>query len=65
MTTLSSSPSAVSSSPAAVRRRRRLLTRRARRAGLNLLGLLVALITLFPSFWMVSTAFKLPPSGTH
>jgi ABC-type glycerol-3-phosphate transport system permease component len=29
-----------------------------RRAGLNLLGLLVALITLFPIFWMVSTAFK-------
>ena len=51
MTTLSSSPSAV-------RRRRRVLTRRARRAGLNLLGLLVALITLFPIFWMVSTAFK-------
>jgi len=40
------------------RRRRHLLTRRARRAGLNLLGLLVALITLFPIFWMVSTAFK-------
>jgi N,N'-diacetylchitobiose transport system permease protein len=40
------------------RRSRRLLTRRARRAGLNLLGLLVALITLFPIFWMVSTAFK-------
>jgi ABC-type glycerol-3-phosphate transport system permease component len=58
MTTLSSSPSAVSSSPSAVRRRRRLLTRRARRVGLNLLGLLVALITLFPIFWMVSTAFK-------
>ena len=38
--------------------RRRLLTRRARRAGLNLLGLLVALIALFPIFWMVSTAFK-------
>jgi ABC-type glycerol-3-phosphate transport system permease component len=59
MTTLSSSPmstSPVSTSP--VRRRRRLLSRRARRAGLNLLGLLVALITLFPIFWMVSTAFK-------
>ena len=52
MTTSSASPSA---SPV---RRRRLLTRRARRAGLNLLGLLVALITLFPIFWMVSTAFK-------
>ena len=58
MTTLSSSPSAVSSAPSAVRRRRRLLTRRGRRIGLNLLGLLVALITLFPIFWMVSTAFK-------
>ena len=40
------------------RSRRRFWTRRARRAGLNLLGLLVALITLFPIFWMVSTAFK-------
>jgi N,N'-diacetylchitobiose transport system permease protein len=49
MTSLSVSPR---------RRRRRLLTRRARRAGLNLLGVLVALITLFPIFWMVSTAFK-------
>ena len=29
-----------------------------RRAGLNGLGLLVALVTLFPIFWMVSTAFK-------
>jgi len=61
MTTLSSSPSSspVSAGSArSVRRRRRLLTRRARRAGLNLLGVLVALITLFPIFWMVSTAFK-------
>jgi N,N'-diacetylchitobiose transport system permease protein len=39
--------------------RRTLLTRsRARRAGLNLLGLLVAAITLFPILWMLSTAFK-------
>jgi ABC-type glycerol-3-phosphate transport system permease component len=37
---------------------RRLWTRRSRRAGLNLLGLLVALITLFPILWMISTAFK-------
>ena len=61
MTTLSSSPSSspVSAGSArSVRRRRRLLTRRARRAGLNLLGVLVALITLFPIFWMLSTAFK-------
>ncbi len=41
-----------------VRPRRRSWKRRTRRAGLNLLGLLVALITLFPIFWMVSTAFK-------
>jgi ABC-type glycerol-3-phosphate transport system permease component len=37
---------------------RRRWARRARRAGLNLLGLLVALVTLFPIFWMVSTALK-------
>jgi N,N'-diacetylchitobiose transport system permease protein len=36
----------------------RMRTRRMRRAGLNILGLLVALITLFPLLWMVSTAFK-------
>ena len=36
----------------------RSVTRRTRRIGLNVLGLLVALITLFPIFWMVSTAFK-------
>ena len=59
MTTLSTSPStSPSASASSVRRRRRLLTRRGRRVGLNLLGLLVALITLFPIFWMVSTAFK-------
>jgi len=62
LTTLAATPSSpdAASSPAAAggRRRRRRLTRRARRAGLNLLGLLVALITLFPIFWMVSTAFK-------
>jgi N,N'-diacetylchitobiose transport system permease protein len=33
-------------------------TRRARRAGLNGFGLLIALATLFPLFWMISTAFK-------
>jgi N,N'-diacetylchitobiose transport system permease protein len=46
------------SGPPSARSRRRFWTRRARRAGLNLLGLLVALVTLFPIFWMVSTAFK-------
>jgi ABC-type glycerol-3-phosphate transport system permease component len=32
--------------------------RQARKIGVNLLGVLVALVTLFPIFWMVSTAFK-------
>ena len=32
--------------------------RRARTIGLNAIGVLVALVTLFPIFWMVSTAFK-------
>jgi N,N'-diacetylchitobiose transport system permease protein len=32
--------------------------RQARKIGLNGLGVLVALVTLFPIFWMVSTAFK-------
>jgi ABC-type glycerol-3-phosphate transport system permease component len=32
--------------------------KRTRKIGLNGLGLLVALVTLFPIFWMVSTAFK-------
>ena len=36
----------------------RLRSRAARRAGLNALGVLVALVTLFPILWMVSTAFK-------
>src|SRR5208282_3737214 len=39
-------------------RARGIRSRRMRRAGLNGLGLLVALVTLFPIFWMVSTAFK-------
>jgi ABC-type glycerol-3-phosphate transport system permease component len=32
--------------------------KRTRKAGLNCLGVLVALVTLFPIFWMVCTAFK-------
>src|SRR5690349_24596026 len=36
-------------------------SRTLRRAGLNVLGVLVALVTLFPILWMVSTAFK--PAG--
>src|SRR4029077_356153 len=36
----------------------RLRSRTLRRAGLNVLGVLVALVTLFPILWMGSTAFK-------
>jgi N,N'-diacetylchitobiose transport system permease protein len=32
--------------------------KRARATGVNLLGLLIAVATLFPLFWMISTAFK-------
>ena len=32
--------------------------RRVRSAGLNAFGLVIALLTLFPLFWMISTAFK-------
>jgi N,N'-diacetylchitobiose transport system permease protein len=37
---------------------RRRSRRRSRRILLNVCGLIVALVTLFPIFWMVSTAFK-------
>ena len=39
----------------------RRASRRTRKFALNGVGLIVALVTLFPIFWMVSTAFK--PSG--
>ena len=44
--------------PAPARSARRRFSRRSRRALLNLAGLLVALVTLFPVLWMISTAFK-------
>ncbi len=51
--------------PAAARRRtggavgsRARAAKRTRAVGVNVLGLLIALATLFPLFWMVSTAFK-------
>jgi N,N'-diacetylchitobiose transport system permease protein len=37
---------------------RRRARRRLRRAGWNLLGLLVLLVMIFPVYWMVATAFK-------
>ena len=39
-------------------RARARAARKTRAAGLNAAGVLVALLTLFPIFWMVSTAFK-------
>jgi ABC-type glycerol-3-phosphate transport system permease component len=43
----------MSSSPVSAR-----TARKSKTLGLNGIGLLVALVTLFPIFWMVSTAFK-------
>ncbi|HSR82811.1 MAG TPA: hypothetical protein VLM11_01355, partial [Streptosporangiaceae bacterium] len=43
------------SAPGASRARAK---RRARWAGLNGFGVIIALVTLFPLFWMISTAFK-------
>jgi N,N'-diacetylchitobiose transport system permease protein len=45
-------------SAVAVPQRRRRRRRLARRAGWNLLGLLVFVVMVFPVYWMVSTAFK-------
>ena len=44
--------------PAAPPRRRRRRRRLGRRIGLNLLGLLVFAVMVFPVYWMVLTAFK-------
>jgi N,N'-diacetylchitobiose transport system permease protein len=53
--TTASAKASLVSTPGARRARTR---RRARRAGLNGFGVIIALVTLFPLFWMVSTAFK-------
>jgi N,N'-diacetylchitobiose transport system permease protein len=42
----------------AVARRRHSRRRRLRRIGVNLLGLFVLVVMVFPVYWMVSTAFK-------
>jgi N,N'-diacetylchitobiose transport system permease protein len=44
--------------PRSAARGRARTARRLRAAGVNGLGVLVALVTLFPIFWMISTAFK-------
>ncbi len=49
------SPVAVAPRAAVVRSGRR---RRLRRAGWNVVGLVVTLVLVFPVFWMISTAFK-------
>ena len=41
-------------------RRRRSARKTARRAALNAIAIVVAVVTLFPIYWMVSTAFKPP-----
>jgi N,N'-diacetylchitobiose transport system permease protein len=55
MTTAPAAPERTAASARAARRR---FSRRSRRVLLNLAGLLVALVTLFPVLWMISTAFK-------
>jgi N,N'-diacetylchitobiose transport system permease protein len=52
---MSVAPAALGRSERLRRRRRR---RAVRRAGLNLLGLAVFVVMVFPVYWMVSTAFK-------
>lgn len=39
-------------------RRRRMLGRRSRKVALNTVAIIVALVTLFPIFYMISTSFK-------
>lgn len=51
-------PADARSHPAASGAGRGRAARRARRAGLNAFGLIIALLTLFPLFWMLSTAVK-------
>lgn len=54
----SARPADGTSSPGAPGAGRARTARRARRVGLNAFGLIIALLTLFPLFWMLSTAFK-------
>jgi ABC-type glycerol-3-phosphate transport system permease component len=44
--------------PSKARANRARAAKRTRAIGVNLLGLLIALVTLFPLLWMISTAFK-------
>jgi N,N'-diacetylchitobiose transport system permease protein len=59
MTTAPAAPARTPArAPAPARAARRRFSRRSRRALLNLAGVVVALVTLFPVLWMISTAFK-------
>jgi N,N'-diacetylchitobiose transport system permease protein len=51
-------PDAPVTHPASAGAGRARTAKRARAIGVNVLGVVVALVTLFPLFWMVSTAFK-------
>jgi N,N'-diacetylchitobiose transport system permease protein len=51
-------PRGLSLRPGTRQRARRRLRKKTRTFSLNALAVLVALLTLFPIFWMVSTAFK-------
>jgi N,N'-diacetylchitobiose transport system permease protein len=51
-------PRAAARRPGGAAGSRARTAKRTRAVGVNLLGVLIALVTLFPLFWMVSTAFK-------
>jgi N,N'-diacetylchitobiose transport system permease protein len=55
---MTTAPAAPARTAAPARAARRRFSRRSRRVLLNLAGVLVALVTLFPVLWMISTAFK-------
>jgi N,N'-diacetylchitobiose transport system permease protein len=55
---MTTAPTAPARTAAPARAARRRFSRRSRRVLLNLAGVLVALVTLFPVLWMISTAFK-------
>jgi N,N'-diacetylchitobiose transport system permease protein len=61
---MTTAPAAPARTRAPARAARQRFSRRSRRVLLNLAGLLVALIALFPVLWMISTAFK-PPTEIY
>jgi len=61
---MTTAPAAPARTRAPARAARQRFSRRSRRVLLNLAGLLVALVALFPVLWMISTAFK-PPTEIY